>query len=143
MGKVNWKKVLLGGIVAGVIIDVVEGVFEGIVLGPQWRQAMLMLGHPLQETGGQMVSHVLLGLAYGISAVWLYAAIRTRYGAGPKTALYAGLSVWVIGYLLPSWNWGSRGLFPNRLIAIAIVVGLVEIILATEVGAWLYREESS
>jgi len=143
MGKINWKKVVLGGIVAGIIIDVIEGVLEGVILGPQWRQAMLMLGHPLQETGGQMVLHVSLGLVYGLSAIWLYAAIRPRYGAGPKTALKAGLSVWVIGYLLPSLNWGSRGLFPNRLVAIAIVVGLVEIILATEVGAWLYKEERS
>jgi hypothetical protein len=143
MGKINWKKVLLGGIVAGVIIDVVEGVFEGVILGPQWRQAMLMLGHPLQETGGQMVLHVSLGLAYGISAVWVYAAIRPRYGAGPKTALYAGLSMWVIGYLLPSLNWGSRGLFPNHLVAIAVVVGLFEIVVATEAGAWLYQEKGS
>ncbi|HSE60477.1 MAG TPA: hypothetical protein VLA99_17380 [Nitrospiraceae bacterium] len=32
-----------------------------------------------------------------LSALWLYAAIRPRFGAGPKTALYAGLGVWVLG----------------------------------------------
>lgn len=143
MKKINWKKVLLGGVVAGIIIDIIEGVLEGVILGPQWRQAMQALGHPLQETGGKMVLHVLLGLAYGLSAIWLYAAIRPRYGAGPKTALYAGLSVWLLGNLLPSLNWGTRGLFPGHLVAIAVVVGLAEIILATEVGAWLYQEEGA
>jgi hypothetical protein len=84
--------------------------------------------------------HVLLGLAYGLSALWLYAAIRPRFGAGPKTALYAGLAVWVLGSLLPSVNWGPRGLVPGHLFVVAVVVGLVEIVAATEAGAWLYQE---
>lgn len=140
MEKINWKKVVLGGLVAGIIIDVVEGILEGIVLGPEWRQAMQALGHPLQETGGKMALHVLLGLAYGLAALWLYASIRPRYGAGPKTALYAGVGVWVLGNFLPSVNWAPRGLVPVHLFAIAVVVGLAEIILATEAGAWFYQE---
>ena len=140
MGKINWSKVVLGGLVAGVIIDVVEGVLQGVILGPEWRQAMQALGHPLEETGVNVAVHVLLGLAYGLSALWLYAAIRPRFGAGPKTALYAGLGVWVLGNLLPSVNWGPRGLVPGHLIVIAVVVGLAEIIVATEAGAWLYQE---
>ena len=143
MGSINWKKVLLGGIVAGIINDVGEGIFEGVILGPQWRQVMQALGHPLQETGGQMVLHTLLGFAYGITAVWVYAAIRPRYGAGPKTALYAALGVWVIGYVLPSFNWGSRGLFPAQLMVSASLGELVEIVLATLAGAWLYQEKGS
>ena len=87
MGKINWGKVLLGGLVAGIIIDVVEGILQGVILGPEWRQAMQALGHPLQETGLKMAVHVLLGLTYGLSAVCLYAAIRPRFGPGPMTAL--------------------------------------------------------
>jgi hypothetical protein len=101
---------------------------------------MQALGHPLQETGANMALHVLLGFAYGFVALWLYAAIRPRFGAGPKTALYAGLGVWVLGNLLPSVNWGPRGLLPGHLFAIAVAVGLVEIVVATEAGAWFYQE---
>ena len=140
MGKINWRKVALGGLVAGIIIDVVEGILEGIILGPEWRQAMQALGHPLRETGTNVTLHVLLGFAYGVTALWLYAAIRPRFGAGPKTALYAGLAVWVLCSLLPSVNWGPRGLLPGHLFTIAVVVGLVEIVVATEAGAWLYQE---
>jgi hypothetical protein len=140
MGKINWGKVVVGGLVAGVIIDVVEGILEGVILGPEWRQAMQALGHPLQGTASKMALHVLLGLAYGLSAVCLYAAIRPRFGPGPMTALYAGVGVWVIGNLLPSVNWGPRGLVPGHLIVIAVVVGLAEMVAATEAGAWFYRE---
>lgn len=140
MGKINWRNVFVGGVVAGIIIDVVEGILEGVILGPEWRQAMQALGHPLRETGTNVTLHVLLGFAYGITALWVYAAIRPRFGAGPKTALYAGLGVWVLGSLLPSVNWGPRGLLPGHLFTIAVVVGLVEIVVATEAGAWLYKE---
>ena len=140
MGKINWEKVFLGGLVAGIIIDVVEGILEGVILGPQWRQAMQALGHPLQETGVNMTLHILLGFAYGLTALWLYAAIRPRFGSGPKTAFYAGVGVWVLGSLLPSVNWGPRGLLPGHLFTIAVIVGLVEIVVATEAGAWLYKE---
>ncbi len=140
MGQIDWRRVLLGGIVAGLIIDVVEWMLHGFVLGPQWRQVMAGLGRPFQETGLRMSFYVLLGLAYGIAAMWVYASIRPRYGAGPRTALYAGLGVWLLGYCLPTMSWVPMGLFPRRLLAIAMLVGLVEILVATLAGAWFYQE---
>jgi len=143
MGKINWGRILLGGIVAGIIIDVGEFVLHGVVLGPEWRQVMEALGRPLQETAGTMVFYMLLGLPYGILAVWLYAAIRPRFGAGPTTALYAGFGVWLLGYLLPTLVWAPMGLFPGRLLRIALLAGLAEILVATLAGASLYKEQAA
>ncbi len=142
MGQINWGRVLLGGIVVGIIIDVGEFVLHGVVLGPEWRHAMAALGRPLQETVGNMVFYMLLGLPYGILAVWLYAAIRPRFGAGPTTALYAGFGVWVLGYLLPTLVWVPMELFPGRLVRIALLAGLVEVLVATLAGASLYKEQA-
>ncbi|MGH9895695.1 MAG: hypothetical protein ACREA0_27665, partial [bacterium] len=139
MGQINWTKVLLGGIVAGLIIDVIQWVLHGLVPGPEWRQVMQELGRPLEKSGGRMLFYVVLGLVYGILAVGAYAAIRPRFGAGPQTALYAGLGVWLLGYFLPTLTWIPMGLFPGRLVTIAALVGLVEILLATLAGAWLYQ----
>ncbi|MBI4401705.1 MAG: hypothetical protein HY581_08740 [Nitrospirae bacterium] len=140
MGQINWNRVLLGGIVAGLIIDVIQWLLHGLVLGSEWRQVMQALGKPLEENMGRILFYVVLGLVYGILAIGTYAAIRPRFGAGPKTALYAGLGVWLLGYCLPTLTWVPMGLFPRRLVAIAMVVGLVEILLATMAGAWLYQE---
>jgi hypothetical protein len=82
--------VVLGGLVAGLLIDVAEGIMEGAILGAEWRQAMQALGHLLWETGVNITPNILREFIYGLMAVWLYAAIRPRFGAGPKTALYAG-----------------------------------------------------
>lgn len=140
MGQINWNRVLLGGLVAGLIIDVVQWILNGVVLGSEWRQAMQALGKPLAETPARGLFYILLGLVYGILAIWVYASIRPRYGAGPMTALYAGLGVWLLGYCLPTLIWIPMGMFPRRLMAIAMVVGLAEVLIATVAGAWLYQE---
>lgn len=141
MGQIEWKRVLFGGIVAGLIMDVVDWFFNGIVLGPWWREVMTGLGHPVYETGPRIAFFVLLGMAYGLLAVWFYASVRPRYGAGPKTALIAGLGVWLLGNVLPTMIWVPMGLFPKRLLALAMLVGLVGIMTATLVGSWLYQEQ--
>ncbi|HYM11328.1 MAG TPA: hypothetical protein VEU62_11375, partial [Bryobacterales bacterium] len=71
-----------------------------------------------------------------------YAAIRPRYGTGPKTALCAGSAVWGLGYLLASVPPIVMHLFPARIIAIGLAVGLVEALVATLAGGWVYRESS-
>ena len=141
MTQINWIRVLIGGIVAGVIIDVVQWLLNGLLLGSDWRAIMQAFGRPLQETAGSIVFYIVLGFAYGIMAIGAYAAIRPRFGAGPRTALYAGIGVWSLGYFLPLLTWMPMGLFPAYLVAIVMVVGLVEILLATEAGAWIYQEE--
>ncbi len=143
MQQINRGRLLLGGIVAGVIIDVVEFVLHGVVLASEWREAMAALGRPMQETVGDMIFYVLLGLVYGVLAIWLYASIRPRYGPGPMTALFAGFVLWSPGYLLPTVSWAHMDLFPERLLTIAVLVGLVEVLAATLAGAWIYREEAA
>jgi MFS family permease len=143
MDKINWTRVILGGLLAGVVINVVEFVLNSLVLGPQFAAAMEALGKPGGMTAGVTASMVAVGFALGIFAVWLYAAIRPRYGAGPKTAIRAGFAVWLLGYLLMSLFPIVTGLFPAGLMTIALVVGVVELPVATLLGAWLYKEEAT
>jgi len=92
-------------------------------------------------TGGSAILvWILFGFALGIAAVWLYAAIRPRYGAGAGTAARAGVAVWFFQSLLPSVAQLNLALFPSKLVLTATAWGLVELIIATVLGAWLYRE---
>src|SRR5207253_3004811 len=96
-----------------------------------------------QMGGGALVMFTVWGFLVGIFAVWLYAAIRPRYGAGPRTALCAGSAVWGLGYLLASVTTFVLHLFPRHLMAIGLAVGLVEVLVGTLAGAWFYREETA
>lgn len=83
---------------------------------------------------------VALGFVLGVLLVWLYAAIRPRFGPGPKTAAIAGVVVWFLAYFWSTVGFGMMGVFPSRLLVIGLVWGLVELILAALVGGRLYSE---
>jgi hypothetical protein len=141
MGKINWPRVILGGLVAGVIINISEFLLNAVVLAKDMEGALRALG---REVGGtQLAMFTVWAFLVGIFALWLYAAIRPRYGAGPKTALCAGAAVWGLGYFLASVTPVALQLFPGRIMAIGLTAGLIEVLVGTVVGAWLYRERAS
>jgi hypothetical protein len=141
MAHTNRGRVILGGLLAGLVINVVEFITNGVVLREAWGRAMQALGKPAELSTGAIVIFNIWGFLLGIAAVWLYAAIRPSYGAGPKTAIRAGLVTWAVAVFLANLGNYPLGLFPTRLLVISSIVALVEIVVATLVGAWLYKEE--
>jgi len=138
MGRINYGRVILGGLVAGVVINISEFLLNGVVFAREMEDAMRALNRPMDNT--MLVWFTLFGFALGVLAVWLYAAIRPRFGAGAKTGACAGLAVWFLSYVYPSAFFAIMHLFPRKLIAIGTLWGLPEILIATVVGAWLYKE---
>jgi hypothetical protein len=142
MSKIDPGRVLVGGIVAGIIIDVFESVLNGVVLSAQWNS--LAASHNLAAVStNEIVVFNILGLITGIAAVWAYAAMRPRFGAGPMTAVSAAVLVWVVGYLLPDVSNAVIGLVPMPLTMTIVLVGLVELIVGTVAGAYLYKESGA
>ena len=142
MGKINWIRVLIGGLVAGVVINVLQFAAWALFVRPRLSAALEALGHPLKETAGITVLWVVLSFLLGILFVWLYAAIRPRYGAGPRTAVVAGVAAGVL-LLIPDIGWGSiLRLIPARVWAIDAVDTLVTAVVATLLGAWVYKEQA-
>ena len=140
MGKINLGRVILGGIIAGVIINVVEGVMNGVILQPQCSAAAKAIGRSATMSTKQMVAFNLWGFAAGIIAVWLYAAIRPRFGAGLRTAIAAGAAVWLLAYAMKDAMMAFLHVFPLGLLLLVTAVGLVEVLIATSLGAYFYRE---
>lgn len=139
MGKTNWGRVIVGGLVAGLVLNIVEWVLHAQVLGDDWEAAMETLGAETY-TGADIAMMVAWTFLLGIVLVWLYAAIRPRYGPGPGTAVRAGFVGWVFLYLFWFLYNLASGIFPQNLMTISIVVGFFELPIATLVGAWMYTE---
>jgi hypothetical protein len=138
----NRGRVLLGGLLAGVVINIFEFVTNGIVLRADWGQAMQALGKAPAPSGSAIAIYNVWGFLAGIAAVWIYAAIRPRYGAGAGTAVRAGIVTWGLASLLASLANYPSGVFPTRLLVITAVVAFLEMIIATVAGAWLYKEDA-
>ncbi len=141
MGKINWGRVFLGGLVAGVVANVLAFGSWFLFLGEAWTAAMKAAGMPIQEAGSFYVFWIVWYFVMGITAVWLYAAVRPRFSPGPKTAVIAGVAYWIVGGLLPTIAWGSLTKLPTGLLAKDAVTYLVILVVATLAGAWAYKEE--
>jgi hypothetical protein len=140
MGKINIGRVVLGGIVAGIVGDLLDYPVDGVWLAPRWANEMSLLGHN-EFSSSMWIGFDILGIVTGIVAIWIYAAIRPRLGAGVKTAIYAGVVVWILGTLVPNASFMYvSGLFTKHLTLYTTLGGLVEVVVGTIVGAWLYKE---
>ncbi len=140
MGRINWGRVVLGGLLAGVVLNIVDWLTWGVWLKPDLEAAMQALGKPAGAMNSAIPLWIVLDFVLGIGLLWVYAAIRPRFGAGPKTAVIAGLAVWFFIGLLHALSEAPMGMMPQRLMVIGTCVALVALPVASAVGAYVYKE---
>jgi hypothetical protein len=143
MGKINLGRVVLGGLLAGVVLNVFEFVLYEPILGEQWRAAMESLGRTMPTGAGTIIGYVIWSFLLGIALVWFYAAMRPRFGPGPKTAVLTGLAVWFVVWFLGFGGTLLSGMFPGNLVVVTLIWEFFEVPIATLAGAWLYKEEGA
>ena len=130
----------MGGLLAGIVINTSEFVLNFFVLYDEWIAAKGLQSNSPLMTGGEIAASNLWGFIFGLLGLWLYASIRPRFGAGPKTAIYAGSAVWTLVTLLATLGATVGVSLPVTAIVTSVVIGFVEINLGMLLGAWHYRE---
>jgi hypothetical protein len=140
MSKINTGRVILAGLVAGLVINVVDYVVNVPILGKQWADATLALGVKLEQVNLQSaLGWIAMDFIAGLFTAWLYAAIRPRFGAGAGTGLRAGAATWfIIHVALGSLVW--QGLYPLSLAAVSTAGALVAMLAGGWVAGKLYSE---
>ena len=139
---INTSKVLAGGLAAGIVANVLGFVLFGLWLGPRMESEAMSVAPSLQDrsmSGTAIALNILVQFIIGLLLVWLYAAIRPRFGPGMRTATYAALVVWLCGFLF-HMDWLIMGLMSNATYALASIAALVQLVPAAGVGAMLYKE---
>src|SRR5882762_7518524 len=110
--KINFGRVLLGGFVAGLLMNVGEWLLNDKVLGSQMKNFFAHHNFPLPE-GKAIAVAVVMVFVLGIVMILGYAAIRPRFGPGPKTAIIAGLFAWFGVYFYGNVIAVAFGIFPS------------------------------
>ena len=141
MGRINLKGVILGGIVAGIVLNVYDFLMYGVVLRAEFEAAMQAIGKTMDPNA--LYLYVVLDLLWGAWLVWLYAMIRPRYGPGPRTAVIAGLFVWVGLGVLHAVGESPMGIFTTGMWVKAVLAALVALPLAAIAGAKFYTEPAA
>jgi len=136
----NWKRIVAGGLVAGIVLNVGEFVVEPL-MGPQMENFFRRLSLPVPGEG-PMVALAGLAMVLGVVAVWLYAALKPAFGAGMRTAAIAGVVVWLLSCVFPNVLMLAFGLFDAKLFWFSTVWPLIETVVATMAGAKLYRDDA-
>jgi hypothetical protein len=139
MSNINTGRVVLGGLLAGLVLNIGEFILNDFLLGAHMKE--FLTRHNFPEPSGTFIA-IAVGLTFvmGIVLVLGYACIRTRLGAGPKTAIIAGLFAWFAVYFYSGIINGVIFGIPMGTMAMVIGYGLVEYALAALAGAWLYKE---
>jgi hypothetical protein len=140
MGTINMGRVVLGGLLAGLVVNISETILNVVVMAQAMEELLRARNLPPTLSGSAIGAFVFLAFLLGIATIWLYAAIRPRFGAGPKTAVIAALFVWFFAYLYSGTATALMGMYPVHVAAVGTIWGLVEIVLGSIAGAWVYTE---
>jgi len=141
----NTPKVLAGGLAAGVVLNVIDYITYTKVLVDRVTAETDAFKPGLSAvmmSGNAITVYIITDFVVGILLVWTYAAIRPRFGPGPKTAATAAVLFWLFGSLINANNlligMTSRGLWWT-----IAIISLVNFLLAAWVGAMIYKEEGA
>ena len=137
--KINIGRVLLGGLAAGLVMNIGEYILNDKVLKSQMEDYFRLHNFPMP--GGKAIGiAIVMTFVLGIVMILGYAAIRPRFGAGPKTAIIAGLFAWFGVYFYGNMLGAAFGFVPTSILPILLGWGFVEYLLGALAGAALYKE---
>ena len=142
---INTSRVLAGGLVAGIVMNVSGFLVQGMLLGKRMEDEMVAVAPTLKGKGmdaSTMTCRVLTQFVIGILLVWLYAAMRPRFGPGPKTAMLSAFVIWLCGFLF-YLDWLYLGMMSVGLYATVSIAMIITLAIAAWIGGMMYREEGA
>ena len=138
---INVPKVVVGGLVAGVVSNVCDTVWGMTVMQPDMMELAKKFGMSeaaMQSMSG-MLPWILVDFVLGFVIIWNYAAIRPRFGPGPRTAIVAMLPVF-IGITAVLYGFTSMGMMSSSAFVKGTLTSLVTSLISSPAGAFFYKE---
>jgi hypothetical protein len=141
MASINIGKVVIGGLAAGLVANVIDFVTNTYVLAGDWE--VFAKAHNLDPAAmtspSTAVTWVVVDFLMGIILVFAYAAIRPRFGPGPKTAVISGLLIFVAVSLV-LYGFANMGLMTMNMFFTGSIGAIVSTLASSLVGAAIYKE---
>ena len=137
--RINTGRVIAGGLLAGLVINIGETILNMMVVAADMEAALKDRNLPAVGVS-PIIGFVAFAFLLGIATIWLYAAMRPRFGPGARTAVITAVVVWLLAYVYAGLGMTFMGFFPLGLMTFTLVWGLGEVVLGALAGAWVYRE---
>ena len=140
MNHINLRRVVVAGLVAGVLANAFDFVIAGYLLKADLEQMGTRLHLTPADAWPSAIGVFVVGdLIWGVLIVFTYAAIRPRFGPGPRTAIISGVLPWTaIAILTAQLSAAGMRTLPSYLRGAALY--LVSAVVTGLVGGMLYKE---
>ena len=145
MTKINWNRLILGGLIATLILFVTDGLLHEKVFHNYWEYIYQGLG--TREPQGE---HSSLDLLYflvfeigrGFIAAFIYVLMRPFHGPGPKTAVLAAIVAWLAFSVTGPAQFIPLGFYGRRLWVMVAAAQFVTSIVANLIAGALYKDSA-
>jgi hypothetical protein len=140
----NTGRVVAGGLVAGVVANAIDFVTNTYVLGADMQAwaASHNIDQATLTSGTVAGSWAAVDFIYGLLIVFTYAAMRPRFGAGVRTAIIAGL----VMFLAPTivlFGFTQMGMLTMPMFVKGTIGAIIATLAAAVAGAAVYKEEGA
>ena len=140
--SINGARVLLGGSAAGAVRVVGHRVLDTVMFAgvhPYGNEHYRWVSASAAALGSTTLVFIGLQLIIGCATVWLYDAIRPRFGGAARSAITAGVLTWAIAAV--AWSLTVViGAVPLTTYVARVFASLPIALVAALVGASLYRD---
>jgi hypothetical protein len=141
MASINTGRVVIGGLVGGFVANACDMLWNMTVLKDDMTAMAQRFG--MDAAAAQSMSAaapwIVIDFILGLLTVFTYAAIRPRFGPGPKTALIAGITLY-LAITAIVYGFTSMGMMPMGAFGRGSATSLVTTILGSLAGAAMYKE---
>jgi len=144
---INTSKVIVGGLAAGVVMNILDFITNGVIFADQMKAAMNNfkpgMGDAMSTMDTTMIAGmVILDFVIGLVLAYTYAAMRPRFGPGAKTSIITALLYWIFGSII-SASYLMMGMMSKGLWISFGIAYLVCLIIASLVAGALYSENTT
>lgn len=145
MTKINFGRLIIGGLIATVILFVTDGLFHEKLFHTYWEYVYQGLGTtaPTEGHTTDLLYFLAFELGRGYLAILLYVLMRPFYGPGPMTAIAAGFVAWLAFSVAGPAQFIPLKFYSRRLWMMVAAAQLVTSVVANIIAAWIYRDPAT
>jgi drug/metabolite transporter (DMT)-like permease len=140
MARMNMGRLVLGGLVAGVVANGLDYVINRFLMQTEMQDMTQRLNLSQEMVMSSMTTWIIVDFVWGLLLVFTYAAMRPRFGPGPKTAIVSGSTLWLAVCSMFA-GLSAMGIYTEQAFIKSSALTLVSALTASLVGAAIYKEE--
>ena len=139
MSGINLSRVVVGGLVAGVVANALDFAINTYLMADEMADMAQRLNLNMAAVEASTTTWIIVDFVWGLLLVFAYAAMRPRFGPGPKTAAISGLTLW-FGVTAVFAGLMAMGLYTQQAYIKSSALALVSTLIPSLVGGYLYKE---